>query len=293
MLMVRYQYAKDEQGNIVHYLEAKKGVTYYCLECGGEIIKCKGDVLEYFRHKYMSDSEVQKTHNYDNYLHNLAEQYIANKCREGHLTVRIDKTTTCLGCLFNEGNPPTCENKSSIEFNIMDKCEFMGTEKRVESNGCNYVADILLKTKNEGKPVLIEIWVTHKCTDRKMNDCKVFEVKIEKEEDLVSAVPVMNIYTTIPARDKLVKVDCLATMCRQYYDEIKDKVSIRKWKRDLMSVRMGYPNAGHLNQVCLQCDMSYITCDEHINCIRKDWDCPVKRLRFSPYYPNPSQYNLI
>ena len=291
--MVRYQYAKDEQGNIVHYLNAKKGVTYYCLECGGEIIKCKGGVLEYFRHKDISDREVQKTHSYDHYLHNLAEQYIANKCREGHLMVRINKTTSCLGCLFNEGNTPKCENKSNIEFNIMDKCEFVGTEKQVESNGSNYVADILLKTKDKGNPVLIEIWVTHKCTDRKMKDCKVFEVKIEKEEDLVSVIPVMETYKTIPYRDKMVKVDCLATMCRQYYDEVKDNTSFRKWKQDLMSVRIGYPNICWLNQVCLGCDKSYISYDDKINCNRRDWDCPVKRLRFSPYYPKPSHYNLI
>lgn len=301
--MIKYEYALDGNGNLVHYMKARKGVPYYCLECGGEMIKCKGDILEYFRHKNMSDSVVYKTHDYNGYLHKLAELYISERCKDGKLIVRIKKRTRCRECIFR-CNEDQCEKVNTDEFNIMDRCDYVGIEKSVDVNGNAYKADVLLKTKDKGNPVFIEVWVTHQCTERKRKDCKVFEVKVESEDDLVSMVPEMVIEKLNESSDKIININECAVMCRDYYEEIRDdeRISFSRWKKDLMKVKIGNPDKKHLYDICLECDYSVLSTydrlfginrNKDVKCCYNRWDCPVKRMRFSPYYPKITKYNLL
>lgn len=272
--MNQYQYAVDSQGNPVYYKDAKKGETYYCIECGQEMLFCSGEQRTYFRHKNSVDEE-RYPHCFETYLHNTAKMLYAEKCKSGMLRVKIvQRCKDYNECLFRDEERDCTISESEV--NLMDFCEFVGVEKYTG----NYKADILLRTRDEGSPVLLEIWVTHKCTEQKIRDCKVFEVKIENEDDIDLKLPVMY----VDGKDKrqgILEWNKVSVCFKDLNESDECKwFNDVKWFQDHRFCR-----SKDFKDNCKICySMRGGECD-------RKWDCPGFRLAYSKYYPRQYRIN--
>ena len=278
--MNQYQYAVDSQGRPVYYKDARKGETYYCIECGQEMLFCSGDQRTYYRHKNSNDVNTYH-HSTESYLHKTAKLLYAEKCKSGVLRVKIvPRCSDYYDCDFEKSDECLMEYDTK-EINLMDYCEFVGIEETVG----DYRADILLKTKNGGSPVLLEVCVSHKCDRKKLEDCKVFEVMIENEEDIDLKLPVMYV------PNKNFKMDCwvaegshqtpmVVHTCPNEEPQNSYKYqSDLEWYRD-NSIEL----SNNFRYNCMLCKSLKGTCN-------KTWDCPGFRLAYSRFYPRQYKIN--
>lgn len=272
--MVQYQYAVDSNGTPVYYRNARKGDSYYCIECGQEMLFCSGEQRTYFRHKNQNDVNSYH-HSTESYLHKAAKLIYAEKCKSGMLKVKmVPRCRDFYDCNFEKSGECVMEY-AAREFNLMDYCEYVGTEKTVGE----YRADILLKTRKEGIPVFLEVCVTHKCDDKKMKNCKVFEVAIDSEEDIDFKLPVMYV------PNENFKMDfwfaegshdspmCVHTCPNEKPQNSYQYQSDLDWYRD-NSIEC----SDNFRYNCMLCKSLKGSCN-------KKWDCPGFRLAYSRFYP--------
>lgn len=178
--MIKYNYAKDENGNIVRIDNAVKGQKYYCIGCGKAISAKLGEI----RHHHFSHKRGEQCDN-EGYLHKLAKWKIVELFQKNdsffisYYRKRHCKNETCFfksdtNCVSNE-----------LE-DLIDLKQYYDAIKEEATLG-DFKADILLSNshKTERQPVAIEIKVTHRCENNKWNSKhKIIEVSIEKEIDV-------------------------------------------------------------------------------------------------------------
>lgn len=185
--MIRYPAAYSDGSfvEITSVTEKDRRKEYFCISCGAEMHPVLGSKKEhYFRHSGVSCS-------WDDFIHKYAEEKIKeafdnsdtflipynrhNKCPEADncLLYRRFAFSKCDGII------------ESLDLKKWyDTCE---VEKEYWAGDKKYIADILLtNSKNEGqKPLFLEIFHTHKCTDDKRNSgIKIIEIKIDTIEDI-------------------------------------------------------------------------------------------------------------
>ena len=132
---------------------------------------------------------------YESYLHKLAK----TKMREAFLSSKhfflSYKAKAICSCECPFVDSPKCEGEKQVEFDLRkfyDTCE-------IEASFHQYKADLLLTSSTNPKrpPVLIEIMVTHKCTDDKINDgVRIIEIPINSEEQIDSIINSCKITAT-------------------------------------------------------------------------------------------------
>ena len=184
--------AKDLDNND----ESWKGTTFYFLGCEGdenEIMKfsfrrhSKG-VTKFFKHKqgYYPAPEEK-----DRYLHNYAEMalkerfdknnkfiikyYVEEKCSQ-HLKCDIKSLSKCQG----DGRLSECQLDLKQYYDTCTLEKGVGEDKK-------YIADLLLENSKDStiKPLLLEVWVTHKCTYEKQHSgYPIIEIKVKDEKDV-------------------------------------------------------------------------------------------------------------
>lgn len=196
---VQYPEAVTADGTMVYAIDLDKndceGIHYYFLGCEGDeeeemlfIQRKKGNgFTKFFRHKqgYIGDRDEP-----DRYLHNYAELrikqrfdnslqnnefpvqfYVLEKCPE-NATCKLKEKLKC------KGNPrPVLKTLNLRKF--YDTC-------CIEKGADKYIADLLLtNSKDESvKPLLLEVFVTHKCTDEKIaSGFPIIEIKINNKDD--------------------------------------------------------------------------------------------------------------
>jgi hypothetical protein len=199
---VEYPCAVTKDGTLVraidldHDDESWKETTFYFLGCEGdenEIMifssrrHSKG-VTKFFKHKqgYYPAPEEK-----DRYLHNYAEMalkerfdksnefvikyYVEEKCSQ-HLLCDIKSLSKC------QGKGRLSEHQLDLK-QYFDTCTLekgVGEDKK-------YIADLLLENSKDRsiKPLLLEVWVTHKCTYEKQNSgYPIIEIKVKDEKDV-------------------------------------------------------------------------------------------------------------
>lgn len=173
-----YNYAYNSKSELVNISETLQSELYYCPVCGELMTPHKGKIRRWhFVHKNVGNCS------YESYLHKLAKI----KIREAFLTADNfllsyrAKSVCSYDCLFVDS--PKCESEKWVKFDLRkyyDKCD-------LEATFGQYRADLLLSSSSNPKrpPVLIEIMVTHQCTEEKRESgVRIIEIPIQSETQI-------------------------------------------------------------------------------------------------------------
>ena len=183
-----YAYNEDKQLVDIHNVSVdyRKNHKFYCLHCGNEMVASLKDDYrrKHFRHKTTVECD------YDHYLHTLSE-YLFKKAYDSASTfyLRYQKDLECINqsCKYKNRD---CEFRTTQhDVNLKEWYPFCEIEKGITGkDGNNYIADILLTSDRlDVPPLLIEIFVTHECTDqKKRSGLWIAEMKIYSEEDIMN-----------------------------------------------------------------------------------------------------------
>lgn len=166
-----------------------RGKKFYCPYCKQEMItKCGAKRRWHFAHKVLSDRCT-----YDKYLHSLAEILIENWYNgETKIILEYNIQKKCgryRVCPWDKDSD--CSTSETKPYNL--KAHFKRCEKEVryhsEKNGDDFVADLYLQHDTSGIPIFIEVYVTHKCEEKKIKSgIRIIEIKIKSEEDILRLI---------------------------------------------------------------------------------------------------------
>lgn len=187
-----YSYAKDNKSNLVSINNAIKGGEYFCINCGARLITKMGKIRRpHFAHKVNS-----KHCSYETYLHKLAKYMIANRFNNSdHFYIYLQSKRMCSieKCPINYREPCTWNFNQKFDLKeFYNKCDI-----EIKYNG--FIADLLLYNSNipQREPIFIEIWVTHKSSDEKINSGnRIIEIKIYDETDINNIVNSLQLSET-------------------------------------------------------------------------------------------------
>lgn len=182
--MLKYNYALDNQGNVISIVDVPEEghleKEFFCIGCGGPMVAAIGPKRRYFRHK-ADETNCNK----ESYLHKLAKFRIKQRFddRSKPFEIKLFGTKECVrNCKMFEEKTCTSQglHKPIDLHNFYDTCEI---EKGIEG----FVADLLLShSKHPNRaPILIEVYVKHRCTEEKINSGhKIIEVSVDSEESI-------------------------------------------------------------------------------------------------------------
>jgi len=180
---LKYKYALDENGSLITIENVDPvshlGRRFKCLSCGNEMEAVMGEERRYFRHvRGATCSE-------ETYLHKLAKLLLEDKFKNSDsFVIKFQQEVPCIEqnqCKVSD--PDICKGESVMEFDLKKYYNQCAQEKEVQG----FVADVLLYNdqKLAQEPVLIEICVSHPCSDEKIHSgLKIIEIQICSEEDI-------------------------------------------------------------------------------------------------------------
>lgn len=184
MADIKYHYAL-ESNKLVPIEEVNRNErqlhSYTCLGCGAEMTPKMGPKNAWhFAHKSYEENCCSET-----YLHMLAKRLIKERFESKRpftikfKRIRLSKCTEFNSCPFHDDCK--CQRIKESE-NLKELYDYCQEEAPI--NG--FKADLLLtSSKTDREPVLIEIQVTHPCTEEKLNSgLKIIEIKVNCEEDI-------------------------------------------------------------------------------------------------------------
>lgn len=173
-----YTFALNVLGELVNIKDASYGETYFCPVCGNLMVPHKGN-----RKKWHFQHKINCICNSETYLHKIAKKRIRNLLLQStEFYLEYSTNAVCnINCPF--GNYPKCSRKSSNRINLKDF--YNECMEEVEYN--TFRPDLILFSSEfpKRKPILIEIYVTHKCSTEKIKlGERIIEIKLEKMENL-------------------------------------------------------------------------------------------------------------
>lgn len=178
----QYLYALDAHGNLVYIDNAikDKNVKYYCPHCNAQMTLRKGKIKQpHFAHK---SENVNCT--YESYLHKLAKKLILQCFNESsYFKFNLNQTVICSVNECPLGKLQKCSWYNPVTFNLKDYYEICKEEAIIGP----YRADLILKPRNhkDEDSLLIEILVTHKSTDKKIESgYRIIEIPVASESDI-------------------------------------------------------------------------------------------------------------
>lgn len=175
MADIKYSYAYDGDV-VVHIDDVSKHGTFYCLSCGKEMVVRLGDKKSHhFAHKVNDVSCNSET-----YLHKLAKLLLKKKFQEGGFEIEISRYLLCKksgNCLFEDID---CKMPIPRKYDLKRCYDTCDEEQDIDG----FCADLLIT--GEGRcPILVEIYVSHKCSNQKINSGhRIIEIPIESEADI-------------------------------------------------------------------------------------------------------------
>lgn len=184
---IKYQYALDEENHIIDISMINKEhrihSNYHCPSCGRELIAKLGEKKQkHFAHKF--DTEGFPCNN-ETYLHQLAKIKIKEKFDKSEsFFIKLREKVIC-------SSVENCEFATNKHLCIKERDKLVNLKKyynlcSIEKSIKDFRADLLLENTITGiKPILIEIFVTHPCTQDKINSkLPIIEIPIQSEEDI-------------------------------------------------------------------------------------------------------------
>ncbi len=186
--MKSLKYALDQNNELAHINKAQKGNSYYCPNCHGELLIKQGQVrVKHFAHKKNTPHCT-----YETYLHELAKMKFKQWFdQQDKFPIRFkveklcEKAHECKWChYYDETHGYECifGDQFSPDFNLK---QYYG-EAILEQPYMDFRADILLRNKKiDGEPIFIEITVTHRCDQTKIDSgIRIIEIEIKSEDQL-------------------------------------------------------------------------------------------------------------
>lgn len=191
MKQIKYSYCLNENNELIHIKSVSKENrhihSYHCLECGNEMIAKIGKIkVPHFAHK------ADTTCNGESYLHKLAKRRIMEKFNSTDRFPLI--FIRDVPCVKSKECPFYYEYKC-FESNVKIEYDLKCWKGNVIYDSCkeetiygNFKPDILLtcSSKQNRKPVFIEIYKTHKSEEEKLcSENRIIEtMKIKEESDI-------------------------------------------------------------------------------------------------------------
>lgn len=203
---IQFRYGLSSLGKPVSIENAEKGQQYTCLSCGAPLVPRKGEIRQHhFAHKSNPDNC-----SFETYLHKLTKYFIRTLFEEKQklIAVREPNMHPCdrmHECQFfdKEKGFYLCYQKEDNIINLLDFDECVEEEpiKGLNDPEKEFVADLLFKSKNL-EPILVEIYVEHKCEPEKITSgLRIIEIKIINEDDIekllsgnLNTCPEVNFY---------------------------------------------------------------------------------------------------
>ncbi|MBP5364381.1 MAG: hypothetical protein J6Y82_00455 [Bacteroidales bacterium] len=188
----KYPYAINDDGLPIFIDEVnqdnRRQTHYHCYGCGAELFPVLGRVREHhFRHAKDAVCDPNK------YFHEYSKATIKKRFDESDtFIVKFKATQKCKkynDCEFTNYNWPECNHFGFYELDLKKFYDTCTSEKGyyvdLPEGKKKYIADLkLTHSTNNIKPVTIEIWVTHECTeDKKLNGGHIIEIKVNREDD--------------------------------------------------------------------------------------------------------------
>lgn len=178
MSAIQFRFGLSLNGHPVNIKDAVKEESYTCVNCGKPLIAKQGAVREWhFAHKTNTSNC-----SFETYLHKLSKYFIREMFNEKQqlLAIREKLTQICDRehvCPFKKD-----KNCFVIEEDHVDLLRYNDCVEEASIKG--FVADLLF-TSDALDPILIEICVTHPCTEDKIKSgLKIIEIQVESEEDV-------------------------------------------------------------------------------------------------------------
>lgn len=172
--------ALDQDNNIVDIKNTEDNKKYYCPYCHKEMITKRGAIREWhFAHKAEACS-------YDNYLHSIAEIMIMDWFNSNDQIMLYmstkEKCNKFKECVFY--NDENCSGTKEVPYNL--KNYYAKCTREYGHQG--FIADLFCEhNSNPDAPIFIEIDVTHKCSQDKINSgIRIIEIPIQSEEDILN-----------------------------------------------------------------------------------------------------------
>ena len=184
-------YAVSKSGVLVHINEAHDSKEdCYCPHCGCRMLKRCGDIRAWhFAHDYRYENEVQKKCSYESYLHAFAKLRLKQWFEESKsIILHYRQPKVCkyaINCIWKnsvDGCSRLVKNKIDLK-KYLTRCRL---EETVHAADDRFRADLLWSNPDKPKnDILIEIKVTHECTQKKKESHKrIIEFEVHSEEDV-------------------------------------------------------------------------------------------------------------
>ena len=183
-------YAVSRDGILAHITDAHSNTNeYYCPHCGCHMLKRCGNIRTWhFAHDWRRANDSQKNCSYETYLHGYAKLRLKQWFEESDsIILHYQQSVICkqynLCALKRVRGCRILLNKSCDLKQHFNQCSIESSVQ--ESNG-TYRADLLLSSDtNNSRHILIEIKVSHGCSEKKKtSNAKIIEFDVESEEDV-------------------------------------------------------------------------------------------------------------
>ena len=188
-------YAVSKGGVLVHINEAHESrEDCFCPHCGCRMLKRCGNIrIWHFAHDYRYENDVNKECSYESYLHAFAKLRLKQWFEESEsIYLHYQQPVSCKfvgNCNWKKSE----DECSRVEEKTIDlkKCLTRCTlEETIHVNENRFRADLLWSNPNNPRnDILVEIKVTHECTQIKKDSHKrIIEFEVHSEEDVENIV---------------------------------------------------------------------------------------------------------
>nr|WP_302947116.1 competence protein CoiA family protein [uncultured Prevotella sp.] len=188
-------YAVSKGGVLVHINEAHGSKEdCFCPHCGRRMLKRCGNIRTWhFAHDYRYENEVNKECSYESYLHAFAKLRLKQWFEEStSLTLHYQQPISCQfvkDCIWRKyGDECSRLDEKSIDLKKHLTC--CSVEETIHTDDAMFRADLLWSNPDNPKnDILVEIKVTHDCTQKKKESQKrIIEFEVHSEEDVENIV---------------------------------------------------------------------------------------------------------
>ena len=188
-------YAVSKSGVLVHINEAHDSKEdCFCPHCGCRMLKRCGNIRAWhFAHDYRYENEVNKECSYESYLHAFAKLRLKQWFEDSKsIILHFQQSMACkyaTNCIWKE----SVDECSKLVEKTVDLKKFLNLcrlEETVHVDDDRFRADLLWSNPDNSKnDILIEIKVTHECTQKKKESHKrIIEFEVHSEEDVENIV---------------------------------------------------------------------------------------------------------
>jgi hypothetical protein len=201
---VRYRFALNadhrlvDVNDLVRITGASAREYFECVGCGRRLVAHLKDDL---RARHFAHFRADECVGYETYLHKAAkaaflETYLDCLANQKPFTLRVPVADICTELRAELGF--VCARPSYREINLTRWFDSAIEEARFEA----FKPDVLLMSSNNGRSMFVELAVTHRCEQQKI-DCgvRILELSIESDADIASIRSgVINVDDNGPAR---------------------------------------------------------------------------------------------